>query len=210
MQLSFHQGFFLSQSGHFFFLHSTSLNSLAAHSKMTAGTLSASSNNDSVEREMPYKASNQADRAEPGVNLGPAETPVLFELPPADAPLSWSARIFLIFVLVVGISLTASSSKPGQTFAAFCLAVLPSLFIFALIAYRLRDPVVSKSFLIGQTFLSSVPGVILVTFIGMVAWTSLSVRIVCPAFTEAYKRKEDVLVLVQYQSNIFADISVLT
>lgn len=89
-----------------------------------------------------------------------------FDLAPADAPLNWPSRLFLVFIAALGIAVAATSSRQWQTLVAFCLAIFPSVFVFAIIVYRLRDPRISKSFLIGQTFITSVPGIILVTTLG--------------------------------------------
>jgi hypothetical protein len=94
--------------------------------------------------------------------LGPPH----FAVAPADEPLTWAAIIFLAFIVVFGAVYAAFSAIPGTTFVTYCVAVAPSLLVAALVVYRLRDPVISKSFLLGFTFITAVPGILVITIVG--------------------------------------------
>jgi hypothetical protein len=92
--------------------------------------------------------------------------PVVFAREPADEPLSWPSWLFLAFIVVAGVLTSIASGSPGAVFVVYVAAVVPSALVFWLIIRRLRDPVVSKSFLVGQVFINALPALILVFVIG--------------------------------------------
>lgn len=88
-----------------------------------------------------------------------------FDLPPADQPLSFAAYVFVFFIVSCGFLIAYISQKPAATLVAYYAALLPAALVFALIVYRLRDTVISKSFLLYLVFLTAVPGMIVVTIV---------------------------------------------
>jgi hypothetical protein len=90
----------------------------------------------------------------------------VFASAPADEPLSWPSWVFIAFIVVAGVLASIASGSPGPVFIVYVVAVAPGVLVFMLIAYRLRDPIVSKSFLVGQVFIGAVPGIILVFIVG--------------------------------------------
>lgn len=91
-----------------------------------------------------------------------------FDLPPADQPLSYCALAFLFFIVVFGIATAYVAPHPFRACVAYFAALLPAGACFALIVYRLRDQVVTKSFLLYLVFLTAVPVMFLVTVVELV------------------------------------------
>jgi hypothetical protein len=121
-------------------------------------------------RPPPPSPAPQTSKASPVEMSGSA----VFAPAPADEPLSWPSWVFIAFIVVAGVLASIASGSPGPVFIVYVIAVAPGVLVFVLIAYRLRDPLVSKSFLIGQVFISAVPGLILVFIVGAYGLTCIA------------------------------------
>jgi hypothetical protein len=113
--------------------------------------------NDEMSRVLPGSPSLTEP---PSLDLTP------FATPPADEPLSWPAVVFVVVIGLIGVLLTIISVKPATTLVAYLVALAPSVLVAALIVYRLRDPVISKTFLLGIVFITSVPGILAIMIVG--------------------------------------------
>jgi hypothetical protein len=124
-----------------------------------------------ADRSRPRRGAMAAGEDDSALVSSRAEDPppsggAAFTVLPAEAPLGWAALAFLAAVfLLVPVAVASTSTRPLRSLVGYFVALAPSVACFALIVYRLRDPVVSKGFLLGSVFINAVPGLVVVTIV---------------------------------------------